>query len=176
MLSNNIFLYSEAEKYEKSLYKGKQKLSPQDSWMQSIETAVSKYDDAPISIQPHLQKLLEFNNIPRNKNKFVNFLKNSLKLHSSSVIDELWNFVSSYYNKPTSSIQEIDNTSKESNQSAISNVLLDEIKDKTIQINKCEEPSNGKMKESKKSKKKRKIENEESEVQKRKCEQISGNE
>jgi LYAR-type C2HC zinc finger len=85
---------SEAEKYEKSLYKGKpQKQNPQDAWMQVITKAAASSDTAPQSISGFLCRLGELDNVPRNKNKFTNFVKNSLKLHNLVVIESIWQFL-----------------------------------------------------------------------------------
>ncbi len=35
----------------------------------------------------------ELANVPRNQKKFSNFIKNSLKLHQQSVIDDIWKFL-----------------------------------------------------------------------------------
>ena len=73
---------SEAEKYEKSLYKGgnKKKLNPQDAWVMVVEHAASHQDQAPAGIKQYLGRLAELGNVPRNKKKFSNFVKNSLKM------------------------------------------------------------------------------------------------
>ena len=85
---------SEAEKYEKSLYKGKkEKLNPQDAWNQCIETAFASVLQAPVSIRTYLEKLSLQTNVPRNKSKFGNFIKNSLRVHNDKLIDEIWMFL-----------------------------------------------------------------------------------
>lgn len=88
---------SEAEKYEKTLYKAKAvKASPQDAWNTIIETATSKADSAPSIVRPYLQRLGELNNVPRNKKKFINFAKNSLRLYSENVLEALWTYLDNY--------------------------------------------------------------------------------
>ena len=82
---------SEAEKYEKSLYKPKkEKINPQDAWMQQIEKATSDESSAPANIRPHLNRLAELSNVPRNKKKFINFAKNSLRLSNDSILEAIW--------------------------------------------------------------------------------------
>lgn len=95
--AEHITCVSEAEKYEKTLYKAKAvKLNPQDAWNAQIETATSKAETAPAIVRPYLQRLGELNNVPRNKKKFINFAKNSLRLYSENVLEALWNYLDTY--------------------------------------------------------------------------------
>jgi cell growth-regulating nucleolar protein len=76
---------SEAQKYEGSLYKAKpKKQSPQDVWNAVVEQACNLHaaPETPGALRPLLQRLADLNNVPRNKKKFVNFIKNSLRLHN----------------------------------------------------------------------------------------------
>lgn len=41
-------------------------------------------------IRECLQKLSDYSNIPRKRAKFINFVKNSLKLYDQSLAEELW--------------------------------------------------------------------------------------
>ena len=88
---------SEAEKYEKSLHvPKKEKTNPQDIWIAVIEKAIENLKQAPKELQPYLQRIQEFSNIPRNKNKFTNFCKNSLRLFQEPVIAKLWTHLDTY--------------------------------------------------------------------------------
>mmetsp|Transcript_7868 Transcript_7868/g.11759 ORF Transcript_7868/g.11759 Transcript_7868/m.11759 type:complete len:270 (+) Transcript_7868:1221-2030(+) len=88
---------SEAEKYEKSLHVAKKvKVNPQDLWICTIEKAVENCKSAPFEIQTHLQRIQEFSNIPRNKNKFINFCKNSLRLFQEPVATKLWDYLDTF--------------------------------------------------------------------------------
>ena len=92
----HISCVSEAEKYEKSLYKGKKvKLNPQDAWMQLISLAASKSSSAPTDVKPYLERLSEQSNVPRNKKKFCNFIKNSMSLRNDKLIDKIWSHLES---------------------------------------------------------------------------------
>lgn len=85
---------SEAEKYEKSLYKGKaKKLSPQDLWVALVEEAAGNSGKAPAAIQSYLKRLGELGNVPRNNKKFVNFVRNSLKIQNEHLIGEIWAYL-----------------------------------------------------------------------------------
>jgi cell growth-regulating nucleolar protein len=92
----HVTCISEAEKYEKGLFKPKNKdLKPkaQDIWNALIEEVVSLSNEAPSSVKPYLNRLSSLSNVPRQKKKFVNFAKNSLNLRSDKVLDELWDFL-----------------------------------------------------------------------------------
>jgi cell growth-regulating nucleolar protein len=87
---------SEAEKYEKSLYKGKvggSKPKPQDIWNTLIEDIVSHVALAPTTVKPFLPRLAELSNVPRNQKKFINFAKNSLNIRNDKVVEDIWLFV-----------------------------------------------------------------------------------
>jgi cell growth-regulating nucleolar protein len=86
---------SEAEKYEKSLFKPKSQTKPkaQDLWTELIEEIVSMSSSAPSPVKPYLQRLSQLGNVPRNKKKFLNFAKNSLNLYKDNVLEEIWNFL-----------------------------------------------------------------------------------
>ena len=93
----HVTCVSEAEKYEKSLHVPKKvKTNPQDLWIAIIEKAVENLKSAPIELQPHLQRIQEFSNIPRNKNKFTNFCKNSLRLFQEPAIAKLWTHLDTF--------------------------------------------------------------------------------
>ena len=74
----------------------KVKSNPQDIWIAIIEKAVENLKQAPIELQPHLKRIQEFSNIPRNKNKFTNFCKNSLRLFQEPVIAKLWTHLDTF--------------------------------------------------------------------------------
>ena len=76
--------------------KSKTKLNPQEAWNLVVEEAcTTRAQEAPPSVISLLPKLSELGNIPRQKKKFVNFVKNSLRLHSDKVIDDLWEHLES---------------------------------------------------------------------------------
>lgn len=95
--AQHITCVSEAEKYEKTLYKPKQgKANPQDTWNEIIQTACAKVDTAPQVVRPYLQRVADLNNVPRNKKKFINFAKNSLRLYSDNVLEALWTYLDTF--------------------------------------------------------------------------------
>ena len=92
---------SEAEKYEKTLYKAKTnvKMNPQEAWMELIAEAATRKQEAPANISEHLGRLSELDNVPRNCNKFTNFAKNSLRLNNNSIVDGIWKFLEQLKNE-----------------------------------------------------------------------------
>ena len=95
---------SEAEKYEKTLYKAKTnvKLNPQEAWMELIAEAATRKKEAPANISEHLGRLSELDNVPRNCNKFTNFAKNSLRLNNNAIVDGIWKFLEQLKNEKVS--------------------------------------------------------------------------
>lgn len=90
----HITCVSEAEKYEKSLYKGKkEKANPQDAWMELIASCAATNSGAPPPVQRIIERLAETANVPRNKAKFGNFIKNSLKVYSEGLINDTWSYL-----------------------------------------------------------------------------------
>ncbi|CAM9727927.1 unnamed protein product, partial [Phaeothamnion confervicola] len=104
---------SEAEKYEKSLYKGKSKVrrlgltsmqsslpphcqanaakqNPQDAWMELVADAAAAAASASPAIRAPLARMSELGNVPRQEKKFINFVKNSLNLRNDRVVAEIW--------------------------------------------------------------------------------------
>ena len=85
---------SEAEKYEGGLYKAKAKaakMTPQEAWQAVVDEACERAgsNNTPPVLVPLLQKCSELSNIPRQQKKFVNFMKNSLRLHNEGLINQL---------------------------------------------------------------------------------------
>lgn len=104
---------SEAEKYEKSLFKGpKAKVNPQDAWMDLVTDAITDCSKADASIQSHLKRLGDLTNIPRNQKKFVNFVKNSLRLFNDPLIEKMWKYLESFKPKVESNPIDHSSTSK----------------------------------------------------------------
>lgn len=58
------------------------------SYLQQLQSAVAKVNANP-KLKAVLQQIIDFPNIPRKKAKFVNFLKNSLRIQPF-VAEEAW--------------------------------------------------------------------------------------
>ncbi len=90
---------TESEKYEKGYGRGggkhsekngngsvksKQKLSASEAWARVVSDAAS---GAPFGLQGPIERLKDSRNaVPRQKNKFINFVRNSLNIHSDATI------------------------------------------------------------------------------------------
>ncbi|XP_056094794.1 cell growth-regulating nucleolar protein isoform X2 [Rhinichthys klamathensis goyatoka] len=65
----------------------------QQQWIQRIQEA----SDRP-GVQPRLQQVLRqvaaFGNVPRKRAKFQNWMKNSLKIHSPELLEQVWEIFS----------------------------------------------------------------------------------
>lgn len=115
---------SEAEKYEKGLYKKKEaKKTPQDLWIEALNSAVENLHSAPENIQSYLTRLGTLGNVPRNKNKFVNFIKNSMKVYSDAIIESIWKYLESSAKK-----QQVVVESRREETSGINTTACDEEK------------------------------------------------
>ena len=78
---------SEAEKYEKALYRGvKAKRDPQAEWCAVIEAAAA----AGGPHERHLSALVGYGNVPRKLKPFVAFAKNSLRIHNPTLLGEIF--------------------------------------------------------------------------------------
>lgn len=97
---NHTVCVTEAEKYEKTLYKPKNniKKNPQEIWNNLIDTATNNDNikNAPNQIKQYLSRIKELNNVPRNKKKFINFSKNSLKLYNDLLLENIWSYLDGF--------------------------------------------------------------------------------
>ncbi|OQS02446.1 hypothetical protein THRCLA_05180, partial [Thraustotheca clavata] len=91
---------SEAEKYQGALYQGEKgkttaKRNPQERWMDMIQSATS----TDSKVNQALQRIQSYDNVPRKKGKFMNFLKNSIGAQGPGVEERLWTFLETEFNK-----------------------------------------------------------------------------
>lgn len=87
---------SEAERYEKTVYKGNKKsakINPQEAWMELIAEAS---ETAPSALQSYMRRLSELDNVPRKEKPFRNWAANSLNLRGQQTLiaGNLWTFLS----------------------------------------------------------------------------------
>ena len=98
---------SEAERYEKSIFRGARKLdesgtghrthrqnvkklSPQEAWQETVQIAA---ETAPPSVKSYMDQLAMLENVPRKEKPFRNFTVNSLRLkgpHGEQIKSEIW--------------------------------------------------------------------------------------
>jgi hypothetical protein len=86
---------TEAERYEKSLYrpsKKQQKRNPQEQWMDLIERSV---ENSPADLKSYMAHLASLGNVPRKEKQFRNFTANSLNLRGkqSDTVNQIWKFL-----------------------------------------------------------------------------------
>ena len=77
-------------KYKENAFKGKKK---QEEWVQKVKQTVSNSSVSP-RVKMIIQKLTEYDNIPRKKQKFINFAKSTLKVYNNHDIDSIWTLFS----------------------------------------------------------------------------------
>jgi len=66
----------------------------QDAWIEKVQIAIEQAStNNNGSLKALLVKLLDYPNIPRKKAKFENFLKNSLRIHNSYLISQVWDML-----------------------------------------------------------------------------------
>lgn len=58
-----------------------------------IDHIASNADKVPINIRANLLKVCECTNVPRNKKKFCNFVKNSARIYSDTTIEAMWTYI-----------------------------------------------------------------------------------
>lgn len=113
---------TEAERYEKTVFKGprkhdkcNRKLTPQEAWMEVIIESAEK---APPNLVSYLQQISSLDNVPRKEKAFRNFAPNSLKLRGPSgdkIVSDIWNHISTFRQKKMEMKQQAENdTSGES--------------------------------------------------------------
>ncbi|XP_075799818.1 cell growth-regulating nucleolar protein [Microtus pennsylvanicus] len=76
--------------YEAKTHKGDAK---QQAWIQKINELIKKPNVSP-KVRELLQQISAFDNVPRKKAKFQNWMRNSLKVHSDAVLEQVWNIFS----------------------------------------------------------------------------------
>ena len=88
---------TEAERYEKTVYKGpkkndtsNRKLTPQEIWISIINESLHS---CPPNLTHHIETIISYENVPRKEKAFRNFASNSLKLYGQrgdATISSLW--------------------------------------------------------------------------------------
>jgi hypothetical protein len=78
------------ERYEKRTPGKKNKVTPQQQWMDLIQQSVNT---APGHLKHHLEVMAGLDNVPRKEKQFRNFATNSLNLprNSESILTDIWN-------------------------------------------------------------------------------------
>ncbi|RVE73015.1 hypothetical protein OJAV_G00044400 [Oryzias javanicus] len=106
---NHVKCISEDQKYggkdfEAKANKGEVK---QQQWMQRIHEAMSKPGISP-KLRDVLKQVSAYDNVPRKKAKFQNWMKNSLKINNTSLHDAVWDIIAAAVNVPDATQQHAD--------------------------------------------------------------------
>lgn len=131
---------SEAQKYEGALYrdKSKKKQSPQERWMEVVSHVAAHTTDK--SAKAHLlNKIAAYDNVPRKKAKFINFLRNSLALSDIVMAEKIFEIyeqqleadkkIAEKATHPSVKNVEINGASNDATTSKTENCLIREIND-----------------------------------------------
>ncbi|XP_027453930.2 cell growth-regulating nucleolar protein [Zalophus californianus] len=92
---NHVKCISEEQKYGGKGYEGKTHKGDikQQAWIQKINELV-KRPNVSRKVRELLEQISGFDNVPRKKAKFQNWMKNSLKVHNESILEQVWNIFS----------------------------------------------------------------------------------
>ena len=98
---NHTTCVSEAERYQGSLYVPKENKgeAKQAAWSSAVQ---SRVEQATSKLRPYADKLLAYDNVPRKRAKFVNFVRNSLNLKSDrdGIAEQLWDLIGAESDAP----------------------------------------------------------------------------
>ncbi|OCT99344.1 cell growth-regulating nucleolar protein [Xenopus laevis] len=88
---NHLKCISEDQKYGGKAFEAKANKGDvkQQQWLQRLQEIMKKPNTSP-NIRDILNQMSSYDNIPRKKAKFQNWMKNSLKIHNQSLHDQVW--------------------------------------------------------------------------------------
>ncbi|XP_006893639.1 PREDICTED: cell growth-regulating nucleolar protein [Elephantulus edwardii] len=101
---NHIKCISEDQKYGGKGYEGKTHKGDmkQQAWIQKVNELVKRPNVSP-KVRELLEHISGFDNIPRKRAKFQNWMKNSLKIHNEAILEQVWSiFSEASKNEPVS--------------------------------------------------------------------------
>lgn len=112
---NHIKCISEDQKYGGKGYEAKANKGDvkQQQWIQKITEAMNKPGVSP-NLKSVLKQVSTYDNVPRKKSKFQNWMKNSLKISNTSLHEDVWNILST----DSDNASEVPQQPKENKQSA----------------------------------------------------------
>ncbi|XP_057562717.1 cell growth-regulating nucleolar protein [Hippopotamus amphibius kiboko] len=105
---NHVKCISEDQKYGGKGYEGKTHKGDfkQQAWIQKINELIKRPNVSP-KVRELLEQISGFDNVPRKRAKFQNWMKNSLKVHNESILEQVWNiFSEASSNEPVGKGQE----------------------------------------------------------------------
>ncbi|XP_038601071.1 cell growth-regulating nucleolar protein [Tachyglossus aculeatus] len=167
---NHVKCISEDQKYGGKAYEAKINKGDvkQQEWIQKIHEIMGKSNIAP-KVREILEQVSGFDNVPRKKVKFQNWMKNSLKIHNESLQEQVWNIFSEATSKgPDEKEQEKQPSSQVENKVPSTPPGTDEKKDKPEGKKNKRERKEERQQNRKKEKKELKLERQENSDQKSK--------
>ncbi|XP_059184580.1 cell growth-regulating nucleolar protein [Centropristis striata] len=98
---NHVKCISEDQKYGGKGYEAKANKGDvkQQQWIQRVHEAMNKPGVSP-KLKSVLQQVSSYDNVPRKKAKFQNWMRNSLKIANTSLHDEVWNILAAADSPP----------------------------------------------------------------------------
>ncbi|XP_037685321.1 cell growth-regulating nucleolar protein isoform X2 [Choloepus didactylus] len=92
---NHVKCISEDQKYGGRGYEGKTHKGDikQQAWIQKISELIKRPNVSP-KVRELLEQISGYDNVPRKRVKFQNWMKNSLKVHNEPILDQVWNIFS----------------------------------------------------------------------------------
>ncbi|KAM6220802.1 cell growth-regulating nucleolar protein [Rhynchocyon petersi] len=92
---NHVKCISEDQKYGGKGYEGKAHKGDikQQAWIQKVNELVKRPNVSP-KVRELLEQISAFDNVPRKRAKFQNWMKNSLKIHNESILEQVWSIFS----------------------------------------------------------------------------------
>lgn len=92
---NHIKCITEDQKYGGKGYEAKSNKGDvkQQQWIQRIQEAMNK-PGISAKLKDVLNQVSSYDNVPRKKSKFQNWMKNSLKIHNPTLHDQVWDIFS----------------------------------------------------------------------------------
>ncbi|XP_054473525.1 cell growth-regulating nucleolar protein [Anoplopoma fimbria] len=98
---NHLKCISEDQKYGGKGYEGKANKGDvkQQQWIQRVHDAMNN-PGVSAKLKGVLQQVSSYDNVPRKKAKFQNWMRNSLKIANTSLHDEVWDILSAADNSP----------------------------------------------------------------------------
>merc|ERR1719470_761795 len=82
---------SEAQRYQGNLYQAKENKGAlkQNSWMESVRSAAENCKNNA-QLKGLLVRIADNDNVPRKKAKFLNFIKNSMRVGNKDLVEKAW--------------------------------------------------------------------------------------
>lgn len=98
---NHVKCISEDQKYGGKGYEAKANKGDikQQQWIQKVHDAMNK-PGVSAKLKDVLQQVSSFDNVPRKRAKFQNWMRNSLKISNTGLHDEVWDILSAGDNQP----------------------------------------------------------------------------